>query len=84
MTNEFYASISVTDGGKPIEFYGESNSTLAKIMRGNQLVGIGQSLVIAWDDYLYTCGADMQAPVNEEELEDMWRKYDLHNELKNK
>jgi hypothetical protein len=75
----FEAQISVTDGGEPIDFIGEVDGEDALIMRGDKTVGIGGHLVSAWNDYLYTCGADMQAPVHDAELAEMWRKYDSHN-----
>lgn len=75
----FEARISVTDGGEPIDFIGEAEGEDALIMRGDEIVGIGGHLESAWNDYLYKCGADMQAPVNDEELVEMWRQYDSHN-----
>ncbi len=73
----FEAQISVTDGGEPIDLFEDEDG--GEVWRGDEPVGIGNDLQAAWNDYLYTCGADMQAPVNDEDLAEMWRQYDSHN-----
>lgn len=78
----FEARISVTDGGDPIDFIEdteEDDGDPAQVWRGDLMVGAGEHLEAAWNDYLYTCGEAMQAPVNSDELAEMWRKYDSHN-----
>lgn len=71
----FSARLEATDGGDPIDLLEEPDG--AQVWRGDDIIGEGRTLLGAWNDYLFSCYP--KAPVDDDDLKDMWRKYDSRN-----
>lgn len=73
---DFTFRIPATDGGLPFDFIDRKNDDYdcACVYRGDDDLGTGSRLLKAWDNYLYT--VPQGAPVNDDDLAQMWAAYD--------
>lgn len=76
MNKNFNWRLKTTDGSKPLDCVQDEDGSM--IYQGDSVVGCGETLLAAWNDYLFPIGTG-GAPVRDNDLHRMWSAYDKPN-----
>ena len=74
----FSWQLKTNDGSDPIHCVQDQDGSM--IYQGESVVGCGPRLIDAWNDYIYPLSPDA-APVNDDDLSEMWAAYDGQTNL---